>query len=70
MKKTRNTFAICFKIAKQNKGVLYYDSSRKKYNYSICRDLYGEVVCDFRATNRYGITLSNIDRRMFYNVIK
>ena len=75
MDKPRNTFVICFRIAKKNCGVLYWHENGH-YSYSPVRDLWGEPLIDFRpkATSKrrydYGKELSNEDRMKFYNVTK
>lgn len=66
-KLNKNTFVNCFRIAKKNKGVLYYHYN-EHYSYSTCRDLGGKPVYDFRTTNRYGKELNNEDRKSFYKV--
>ncbi len=64
------TFINCVRVARKNKGLLYwYDNTG--YVYSPCRDLYGEPVMNFREKDRngkekYGKELSNADRILIY----
>lgn len=69
------TFINCIRIARKNKGLLYwYDGNG--YVYSPCRDLWGSPVVNFREKEvrgdkeKYGRELSNEDRKSFYNVKK
>jgi hypothetical protein len=70
--KIANTFVNCFKIAKRNRGVLYWSPggqySNGRYRYSPCKDLFGEPIIDFRTTNTLGKELNNTDRKSFYKV--
>lgn len=67
------TFIICFKIAKKNKGLIYwYDNTG--FIYSPCKDLYGEPIMNFRQKQKtssreeYGNELNTQDRKLFYNI--
>lgn len=46
-------FLIYVRIAKRNKGLLYYYEVNG-YVYSPCRDLYGEPVINFRVKDKNG----------------
>ncbi len=66
-------FLICFEICKRNGGVLYSsDVYNRGFVYSICKDLWGTPLHDFRIMKnskvKFGKELSTEDRRLFYNV--
>jgi hypothetical protein len=67
-------FLICFKIAKRNGGVLYpSDIYNRGFVYSVCRNLCGTPLCDFRIGKtgqalKWGKELETEDRKLFYNV--
>jgi len=63
-----NTFVNCFKIAKKNKGVLYWRFNGS-FAYSPVKDLHGEPIIDFRTDGvKHGKELNKEDRESFYKV--
>ena len=70
--KMKNTFVNCFRIAKKNKGVLYWRNGGQYHEghfvYSPVKDQWGAPLFDFRTENRYGKELGTEDRKSFYKV--